>query len=261
MTDLALGAQNVSPLLGATAPLPPGGARVPPAEASAPAGNRGRRGAAISPKMFVLGYRATPATLAVGAQALARIWFPWRELLANWSLRFLPQRPGYLGRTLWPDRAIEIYVRPGQPVEDVAFALAHELGHAVDLEHFDPAARGRWRQARALPASVPWFGESDANDFATPAGDWAECFAAWQVGAGLFQSQLGPAPDDAQLDTLQSLALGDWFVGMAPRPGHGGAGPEIGTKDLQTASVRTDAQVAQTRMSTPPGERRIKEDL
>jgi hypothetical protein len=184
--------------------------------------------------MFVLGYRATPATLAVGARALASIWYPWRELLGNWSLRFLPAKPGYLGRTLWPDRVIEIYVRPGQDIAEVAFALAHEFGHAVDLEHFDPTTRARWRQARGLGDELPWFGESDANDFATPAGDWAESFAAWQVGAGHFQSLLGPAPTDQQLQTLQSLALAGWRAGNGA-----GARAEAGggndAKDLQVA--------------------------
>jgi hypothetical protein len=166
--------------------------------------------------MFALGYRATPATLAVGARALAQIWYPWRELLGNWSLRFLPAKPGYLGRTLWPDRVIEIYVRPGQDISEVSFALAHEFGHAVDLEHFDPAARARWRAARGLGNEVPWFGASDANDFATPAGDWAESFAAWQIGPQQFQSLLGPAPTDEQLGALQSLALAGWRAPARP---------------------------------------------
>ncbi len=158
-------------------------------------------------RLFALGYRATPTTLAVGAQALSRIWYPWRELLPGWSLRFLGGRDQFLGRTLWPDRVIEVYVRAGQSLDEVAFALAHEVGHAVDLEHLDPGARARWRQARQLPTALAWFGASDAKDFDTPAGDWAECFAYWQIGAVGFQSELGVTPDEATLALLAELAL------------------------------------------------------
>jgi hypothetical protein len=160
------------------------------------------------PRCFALGYRATPATLSVGAHALSMLSYPWQQLLPTWSLRFLGAQPGYFGRTLWPDRVIEVYVRPGQEVVDVAFALAHEVGHAVDLEHLDPGLRARWKATRGLPVSQAWFGESDEEDFATPAGDWAECFAAWQVGPASFQSRLGGAPRDHELEILAELALG-----------------------------------------------------
>lgn len=184
-------------------------------------------------RMFALGYRATPTTLAVGAQSLARIWYPWRELLPNWSLRFLGSQPGFLGRTLWPERVIEVYVRPGQPIDDVAFALAHEIGHAVDLEHLDPAARGRWRAGRGIAPHLDWFGASDANDFATPAGDWAECFAAWQTGPTGFQSQLGGLPDDATFDLMADLSLVGEAFGSALIDDGGPIGPD----DAPVASV------------------------
>ncbi len=174
--------------------------------------------AATSTRLFALGYRATPTTLAVGAQALSRIWYPWRELLPTWSLRFLGSQPGFLGRTLWPDRVIEVYVRAGQALDEVAFALAHEIGHAVDLEHLDPAGRARWRAERTLPTTLEWFGASDANDFATPAGDWAECFAAWQVGPMGFQSQLGILPDDNAFELLATLSLSADPAASAPEP-------------------------------------------
>ena len=144
--------------------------------------------------------------LALGAQALARVRYPWQELLPDWSVRFLDGRDGLLGRTFWPDRVIEVYVRPAQAVADVAFALAHELGHAIDLEHLDPTGRALWRTTRNLPHDLEWFGASDANDFATPAGDWAECFAAWQLGPDGFQSQLGAAPAPHEGDLIAELS-------------------------------------------------------
>jgi len=148
----------------------------------------------------------TPTAGAAGREALRRIRYPWQQQLPGWTVRFLGQQPGFLGRTIWPERIIEIYVRPGQHGHDVAFALAHELGHAVDLEHLDPTSRAAWRTARRLPNRLEWFGHSDANDFATPAGDWAECFAAWQLGATGFQSELGDPPDAAQCELLAALS-------------------------------------------------------
>lgn len=166
-------------------------------------------------RMPALGFRATPATLATGVLALSGLWYPWRELLPTWSLRFDGARVGFYGRTLWPDRVIEIYVRPTQDLADVAFALAHEVGHAVDLEHLDSGQRARWKAARGVPATTPWFGPSDAEDFDTPAGDWAECFAAWQVGPCSFHSRVGGVPTEAELHLLSALALAPLSAGDA----------------------------------------------
>ena len=45
-----------------------------------------------------------------------------------------------------------------------------------------------------------------AADFATGAGDFAESFAAWQVGDASFRSELGLPPSDAELLLLEQLA-------------------------------------------------------
>ncbi len=148
----------------------------------------------LRPRRTLRSSFTTPTAAAVAGDALRMIRYPWQRLLPEWSMRFLAQQPGYLGRTIWPDRIIEIYVRPGQHVRHVAFAVAHELGHAIDLEHLDPASRAQWRLERQLHNRLDWFGASDADDFATPAGDWAECFAAWQLGSTEFKSLLGDAP-------------------------------------------------------------------
>ncbi len=170
---------------------------------------------------------ATPTAGAVAADALRLIRYPWQGQLPGWSLRFDGQQPGFLGRTIWPDRVIEIYVRPGQAVRDVAFAVAHELGHAVDLEHLDPSSRARWRAGRMLPNHLEWFGASDADDFATPAGDWAECFAAWQLGPAGFQSQLGGAPDAGHCVLLAELSLLEHADSTDRAPGQGGRFPHF----------------------------------
>lgn len=182
---------------------------------------------ALPLRAFTTGSLATPTTVGVAAEALARIWYPWQRLLPEWSVRFLGRQPGFLGRTIWPDRVIEIYVRPGQDPHDVAFAVAHELGHAVDLEHLDPTTRAQWRAGRSLPGGLDWFGASDANDFATPAGDWAECFAAWQLGPAGFQSLLGGAPDAGHCALLAELSLLEHAPSTDRASGQGGRFPHF----------------------------------
>src|SRR4051794_10826716 len=75
----------------------------------------------------------SPRHLEVGRRALERIGYPWEERLAGWTVTFVPGRAGLLGGTWTYERRIEIYVRANQSVEDVAFTLAHEMGHAVDV--------------------------------------------------------------------------------------------------------------------------------
>jgi hypothetical protein len=142
--------------------------------------------------------------LEVGRQALHLLDYPWRERLPEWSVSFLPGRAGLLGGTWTYERRIEIYVREGHSVGDVAFTLAHELGHAVDVTLFGDAERSEWLAARGLHGSTPWWVESGATDFASGAGDWAEAFAVHQLG-GASQTRLAGQPDDDQLALVARL--------------------------------------------------------
>lgn len=141
----------------------------------------------------------------VGSAALARIGYPWQE--TGFTVRFLPERPGYLGMTYMEGRRIEVYVRPSQGVDDVARVLAHELGHAVDLAWATGEKRSAYLQARGLDPSTPWYGCNRCRDFATPAGDWSETFAWWVLGPGAFRSELAPPPSDAELERIAPLFL------------------------------------------------------
>lgn len=142
---------------------------------------------------------------AVGRDALARIAYPWQQELEGWTIQFLPGRAGLLGGTWTYEKRVEIYVRDGQTVDEVAFTLAHELGHAVDVTHFDEVQRQKWRSVRAIPADTPWWVESGATDFSSGSGDWAEAFAVWQVG-GASQSRLGGQPTAAELAVVAQLS-------------------------------------------------------
>ena len=85
-----------------------------------------------------------------GAEALALIAFPWRRTLPGWSIAFLPARAGLRGLTRVDERRIEIYVRDGDSAASLARVVAHELGHAVDVELNSPSDRERWRAVRGV---------------------------------------------------------------------------------------------------------------
>ena len=67
-------------------------------------------------------------------------------------------------------------------------------------------ARHGWGGPRGINPNAAWFPSgSGAPDYSTPAGDWAESFAHWQVGSGWY-SKLGKPPDAAQIAVLARLA-------------------------------------------------------
>jgi len=145
-----------------------------------------------------------PEHVAVGQAALSEISYPWEQLLPGWEIEFLPGQDGLFGLTLVPEQRIEIYVRSEQAPRMVAHVVAHELGHAIDVSLNDGADRRRWSELRGLDA--PWWPESGATDFSTGAGDFAESFAAWQVGPAGFRSTLADPPDGAEIELLAELS-------------------------------------------------------
>jgi len=141
------------------------------------------------------------------AAVVGRISYPWERELAGWTIEFLPGRPGFLGAT-WPDRKhIEVFVRDDLDDAELAFTLAHEIGHAVDVTHLDEDDRARWLRARGR-LGTPWWTGSGLSDFEVGAGDWAEAFAVWQVG-GRSLSTLSAQPDAGDLALVAELAAGD----------------------------------------------------
>ncbi len=117
-----------------------------------------------------------------GQAALARVPYPWADRLAGWTIEFHPPRPRLRGITRPAERRIEVYVHTAD-VFELAAVVAHELGHAVDLVHNDTGARRRWKAARGIGANVAWWPQGDGADFDTGSGDFAECFASWQLGS------------------------------------------------------------------------------
>jgi len=149
-----------------------------------------------------------PGYQELGAEALALIDYDWETILPEWSIEMLPERHGFLGGTYPSDSRIELYVRTDQSPHDLAITLAHEIGHAVDVTLLSDDDRNDWRDLRGIDDRA-WFGEAGASDFATPAGDFAEAFAAWQIDGTDFRSELGSTPTSAQTAMLELVSHPD----------------------------------------------------
>ena len=141
-----------------------------------------------------------PAEPPHAQAALAMITVPWERL--NYSLVFMAPRRGYRAMTIPNQRRIEIYLRPNDPPRLVAYDIAHELGHAIDLTFNTKASRQKWMAIRGIDPSMVWFGCDACSDFKTPAGDFAESFAYLLLGPGHFASKLAPPPSPEQVSAL-----------------------------------------------------------
>jgi hypothetical protein len=138
----------------------------------------------------------------MGEQALGRVDFPWEPL--GFTVKFLPAQDGLKAGT-YPDiKRIEVYVRRGLKISELAFDVAHEIGHAYDWVRMDDAKRAEYKRLRGIQ-SGDWFTCAGCDDLATPAGDFAETFAYLTVGQINFRSELAPAPDRSQMARLEAL--------------------------------------------------------
>ncbi len=142
-----------------------------------------------------------------GLEALALVSYPWEERLPEWEIRFHEGKDGAYGYTLTQESVIDIYVREGQSKQLLAHVIAHELGHAVDVTLNSGDDRRRWQAARGIE-DAPWWPDNRASDFSTGAGDFAESFAAWQVGTDSYRSRLAAPPSADQQELLAELAAG-----------------------------------------------------
>lgn len=140
-----------------------------------------------------------------GIAALESISYPWPEQLRGWVISFHPPKKGLYGLTLVQEKRIEIYLRDDEPQSLLAHVLAHEIGHAVDVTYNDGPARRIWTDAREIESS-PWWPGDGATDFSTGAGDFAEAFAAWQVGPEHFRSRIAGPPTPEQIEILAALS-------------------------------------------------------
>ncbi len=136
--------------------------------------------------------------------ALDSIDYPWRDALEGWIIVFLPGRSDRSGLVDFGRRTIEISVRSNHTDEKLAHVMAHEIGHVVDWRFVTDAERRGWINARGL-GNRSWYPSSGTFDFSSPAGDFAEAFAVWQVG-GRSYSQIGGPFSEADLALVAQLS-------------------------------------------------------
>jgi len=142
-----------------------------------------------------------------GEAALGSFAYDWRAGLPNWEISFHPGRSGVLGYTFVQEQRIEVYVRDEMSDQLLAHVIAHEIGHAIDVSNNSGDDRRRWQELREIE-DAPWWPTSGATDFSTGAGDFAESFAAWQVGDASFRSRVADPPSAAENELMAELVSG-----------------------------------------------------
>jgi hypothetical protein len=134
---------------------------------------------------------------------LELIHYPWQQL--GYEVVFLSARPGFRAMTISDKRKIEVYMRSGDQPLDTAYDVAHEFGHAFDLEYNDAERRGRWCVMRGIDPDTPWFGCNRCPDYSTPAGDFAETFAFLLLGPGNYHSRMAAPPKQEEIRQLAAF--------------------------------------------------------
>jgi len=139
-------------------------------------------------------------------RAMALIPLDWQRLLPGWTLEFLGPRSSVQGLTYTTERRIEVFVRSDVSDAQLAHVIAHELGHAIDVTYLSAESRRAVNVARGRAADFPWWVAPGSTDFASGAGDWAECFSYTLVGPqGGFRSQIGEPPTPLQQELIRQL--------------------------------------------------------
>jgi len=135
--------------------------------------------------------------------ALALIGFPCQKL--KFQIVFMPPRHGFRAM-IFPDKhRIEVYARPQDDTRLLAYDIAHELGHAIDVTRNTSETRKKWMKSRGINPATPWFGCNRCSDYSTPAGDFAETFALLLLGPGHFEGRIAPSPTANQIPELASF--------------------------------------------------------
>lgn len=149
---------------------------------------------------------STEASLALGAQAEALLPFDWEAVLPNWEINYRGHNTQFRGLTYPYDRTIEIFVRESDTPERLVSIVAHELGHALDVEYLTAEQRESWLEIRNIDDS-PWWADAYASDFQSGAGDFAEAFAVWAVNDES-SSEIAGQPSRAQIEHLVTMLDG-----------------------------------------------------
>jgi hypothetical protein len=153
---------------------------------------------------------AAPTPAQLGAQALTLVRYPWQSI-PGYSIQFLPisdaPSPGFYGNTTFtwgqPGGTSDLYVYPGETVDQLAGITAFEIGHEVDAAAVDP--QGGEAQIENIlgihPAS--WAPDCDCAEQGFLSGWYAAAFSNyWSPGVGDW-SQIAPEPSGAVLAAVE----------------------------------------------------------
>ena len=161
------------------------------------------------PKVVVKAVVAAAPLPMLGSSAyrdliLSKIAFNWRAL--DFSIDFVGPRDGYLGLTsiglkAAPHNRIAIYVRPDEPLDQVAYIAAYEIGHVVDVSRNTDADRVAWLKQRGNP-NASWFTCNACTEDMVGAGDFSDVFAWYTTNHGFYVSRVAAAPSAAALAEL-----------------------------------------------------------
>lgn len=100
------------------------------------------------------------------------------------------------------DRGVlEVFVRPGVSELVLRHVIAHEYAHLLDARYNSAAERQAYLRARGLQGTR-WFPSCTCTDFGFGAGDWAEMYAAWLIGASDWRGTLTGAPSRAEISAV-----------------------------------------------------------
>src|SRR5436190_19369731 len=88
------------------------------------------------------------STLRRPESALMLITIPWQQL--GYEIVFMPPQVGYRAMTFPAKHRIEIYARPQDDLDLLAYDIAHELGHAIDVTYNTAETRKHWMELRGL---------------------------------------------------------------------------------------------------------------
>lgn len=127
-----------------------------------------------------------------------------RPIPTDVTMAFLPGGGALKGMTYYDRHHVDIYVGSCSFESEALLrhVVAHEMGHAWDSLHMTDQLRADYLAARGIAAGTPWFGCDKCQDFATPAGDFAETYAQWQRSASDSRSTMARPATPAELANL-----------------------------------------------------------
>lgn len=144
----------------------------------------------------------------VGDQAVSLIPEEWRVLLQDWELIFVPRVKNILARMWCKEKRIFVFVRQTQSPKDVAFVLAHEIGHVLSHNKMKEERRKEWVKMRDLRLpTMQWFECKDCKKGDSPEEDFAESVShvIYPHKKNKFRSKLGPPPNEEQRKFILDL--------------------------------------------------------